>query len=100
MGGVSAGGEPRAGGAFAWCMAGLAGLIACAGLFAAFAAVLERSDFLAWGWRYPFIIAVAANIVALFADLRLLTAGGAGASDGRPVARLVSAGGVPVDRRA
>lgn len=103
LGGVSAGGAPRVGGAFSWWtagLAGLAGLIACAGVFAAFAAVLERSDFLAWGWRYPFLIAVAGNIGALFADLRLLTTGDADASEGRQVARLVSAGGVPVDRRA
>lgn len=100
MGGVSAGRAPRAGGAFAWWAAGLAGLIACAGVFAAFAAVLERSDFLAWGWRYPFVLAIAGNIGALFADLRLLTSGASGAADGRQVARLVSAGGVPVDERA
>ena len=104
MGGVSravlTGGKPRAGGTAGWCMAGFAGLIACAAAFAGFAAVLERPDFLDWGWRYPFVIAVPVNIVALFADLRLLTTGEAGATAGRPVARLVSAGGVPVEPRA
>jgi MFS family permease len=102
MGGVSSGvttGQPRAGRVFAWCVTGFVGLIACAGAYAAFGAVLEPSDFLDWGWRYPFVVAIPVNIVALFADLRLLTTGEVPATDRRQVARLVSAGGVPVDPR-
>ncbi|GAA4002397.1 MFS transporter [Sphingomonas humi] len=45
--------------------------LACA-LFAYFLALLEPSDFLRWGWRYPFFVALALNIVALFARLRIV----------------------------
>lgn len=33
---------------------------------------LGPTDFLAWGWRYPFYVAFAINVVALFARLRLV----------------------------
>jgi MFS family permease len=33
---------------------------------------LDASDFLDWGWRYPFYVAFAINVVALFARLRLV----------------------------
>ncbi|MBB3226556.1 MFS family permease [Luteibacter sp. Sphag1AF] len=33
---------------------------------------LSREDFLGWGWRYPFFVAFAINVVALFARLRLV----------------------------
>jgi len=33
---------------------------------------LSTEDFLGWGWRYPFFAAMAINIVALFARLRLV----------------------------
>ncbi|GAA4021464.1 MFS transporter [Sphingomonas swuensis] len=45
--------------------------LACA-LFAYFLALLEQADFLRWGWRYPFFVALALNIVALFARLRIV----------------------------
>lgn len=45
--------------------------LACA-LFAYFLALLESNDFLSWGWRYPFFVALALNVVALFARLRLV----------------------------
>lgn len=45
--------------------------LACA-LFAYFLALLEQQDFLRWGWRYPFFVALALNIVALFARLRIV----------------------------
>jgi MFS family permease len=45
--------------------------LACA-LFAYFLALLETDDFLRWGWRYPFFVALALNIVALFARLRIV----------------------------
>jgi MFS family permease len=57
-------------------ISGLATLLAlglAGGLFAVLSFALLPSDFLSWGWRYPFIIAVPMNIVALFAQLRLLT---------------------------
>jgi MFS family permease len=45
--------------------------IAC-GLFAYLWSALPPVDFLAWGWRYPFFVAFAINVVALFARLRLV----------------------------
>src|SRR3546814_668386 len=33
---------------------------------------LPAEDFLAWGWRYPFFVAFAINVVALFARLRIM----------------------------
>ena len=35
-------------------------------------ALLTPEDFLSWGWRYPFFVALAVNVVALFARLRLV----------------------------
>jgi MFS family permease len=48
------------------------GLLVAAALFAYFLSVLSMLDFLAWGWRYPFFVALAINVVALFARLRLV----------------------------
>jgi len=48
------------------------GLLVASGLFAFFNATLSQSDFLGWGWRYPFFVAFAINVVALFARLRLV----------------------------
>ncbi|HEV2595404.1 MAG TPA: MFS transporter [Sphingomicrobium sp.] len=48
------------------------GLMVAAGLFAFFLATLSPEDFLSWGWRYPFFVAFAINVVALFARLRLV----------------------------
>ena len=48
------------------------GLIVASGLFAYFAGNLSAEDFFSWGWRYPFFVAFAINVVALFARLRLV----------------------------
>ena len=48
------------------------GLIVASGLFAYFLSVLSAADFLEWGWRYPFFVAFAINVVALFARLRIV----------------------------
>ena len=48
------------------------GLLVASGLFAFFVAALPNEDFFAWGWRYPFFVAFAINVVALFARLRLV----------------------------
>jgi MFS family permease len=48
------------------------GLILASALFAYFLAILTTEDFLSWGWRYPFFVALAINVVALFARLRLV----------------------------
>ncbi|MDB5754915.1 MAG: hypothetical protein JWR56_1343, partial [Massilia sp.] len=34
---------------------------------------VSSTDFLTWGWRYPFYVAFAINVVALFARLRLIS---------------------------
>ncbi len=48
------------------------GFITAAGLFAYLYSQLTTEDFLSWGWRYPFFVAFASNVVALFARLRLV----------------------------
>ena len=48
------------------------GLIVASALFAFFISSLSAADFLDWGWRYPFFVAFAINVVALFARLRIV----------------------------
>jgi MFS family permease len=48
------------------------GFIVASALFAFLYSSLSHADFLAWGWRYPFFVALAINVVALFARLRLV----------------------------
>jgi MFS family permease len=48
------------------------GLLLASALFAFFLATLQTNDFLIWAWRYPFFVAFAVNVVALFARLRLV----------------------------
>lgn len=50
------------------------GFFIAAGLFAFLLGNLSSEDFLSWGWRYPFFVAFAINVVALFARLRLVAA--------------------------
>ena len=50
------------------------GFIVAAGVFAFLYASLEPADLLSWGWRYPFFVAFAINVVALFARLRIVVA--------------------------
>ncbi|WP_354332577.1 MULTISPECIES: MFS transporter [unclassified Undibacterium] len=49
------------------------GFMIAAGLFAYMVTNLSSEDFLDWGWRYPFYVAFAINVVALFARLRLVS---------------------------
>ena len=49
------------------------GFLLAAGLFSCLLLNLSKSDFLDWGWRYPFLVAFAINVVALFARLRLIS---------------------------
>jgi MFS family permease len=49
------------------------GLILASALFAFFLASLSPTDFIDWGWRYPFFVAFAINVVALFARLRMVS---------------------------
>lgn len=48
------------------------GFVMAASLFAYFYGSLTTAEFLDWGWRYPFCVAFAINVVALFARLRLV----------------------------
>jgi MFS family permease len=48
------------------------GFMLASALFAFFILNLSSEDFLDWGWRYPFYVAFAINVVALFARLRLV----------------------------
>ncbi len=48
------------------------GFVLAAGIFAYLYSNLSVSEFLDWGWRYPFFVAFAVNVVALFARLRLV----------------------------
>lgn len=48
------------------------GLAVAAVLFAYLVLTLSSADFLDWGWRYPFFVAFAINVVALFARLRIV----------------------------
>jgi MFS family permease len=52
----------------------LLGLMVAVALFAYFVSSLSAQDFLEWGWRYPFFVAFAINVVALFARLRIVVA--------------------------
>jgi len=48
------------------------GLLIASALFTYFLVLLGPDDFLSWGWRYPFFVVLAINVVALFARLRLV----------------------------
>jgi MFS family permease len=48
------------------------GFIIASALFWYLGENLTTADFLDWGWRYPFYVAFAINVVALFARLRLV----------------------------
>lgn len=48
------------------------GFVLAASLFAYLYGSLSRAEFLDWGWRFPFAVAFAINVVALFARLRLV----------------------------
>ncbi|MGH8445112.1 MAG: MFS transporter [Solimonas sp.] len=48
------------------------GFALAAALFAFLVTSLSTPDFVGWGWRYPFYVAFAINVVALFARLRLV----------------------------
>lgn len=49
------------------------GFILAGALFSYLLSNLSSEDFLDWGWRYPFYVAFAINVVALFARLRLVS---------------------------
>jgi MFS family permease len=49
------------------------GFMIAASLFSYLLGNLSNEEFLDWGWRYPFYVAFAINVVALFARLRLVS---------------------------
>ena len=49
------------------------GFLLAAGLFVYLLNDVSTTDFLDWGWRYPFYVAFSINVVALFARLRLVS---------------------------
>jgi len=49
------------------------GFALAAGVFCYLLKDLSNKDFLEWGWRYPFYVAFAINVVALFARLRMVS---------------------------
>ncbi|ASK33022.1 MFS transporter [Alloalcanivorax mobilis] len=48
------------------------GFLVASALFLFLHTSLSNADFTGWGWRYPFFVAFAINVVALFARLRLV----------------------------
>ncbi|CAG9167826.1 MFS transporter [Cupriavidus respiraculi] len=48
------------------------GFLIASALFLFLHVSLSPTDFMEWGWRYPFFVAFAINVVALFARLRLV----------------------------
>ncbi|MFJ1299496.1 MFS transporter [Pseudomonadota bacterium AL_CKDN230030165-1A_HGKHYDSX7] len=48
------------------------GFMIASALFLYLHLTLTDEDFIDWGWRYPFFVAFAINVVALFARLRLV----------------------------
>ncbi|MCJ8151639.1 MFS transporter [Shinella sedimenti] len=65
-------------------------------LFGYFVSTLSQEDFISWGWRYPFLVAFAINVVALFARLRIVASKEFGAAmeaqelQARPVFEMLS----------
>lgn len=65
-------------------------------LFAYLVSNMSEADFLDWGWRYPFFVAFAINVVALFARLRIVGSKEFGAAmeaqelEARPIFEMLS----------
>ncbi|MBY4896145.1 MFS transporter [Cupriavidus sp. AU9028] len=48
------------------------GFLVAGALFLYLTSTVSQEDFITWAWRYPFFVAFAINVVALFARLRLV----------------------------
>lgn len=78
-----------------WGIALAASVVLTGALAAALSLTLGRADLVAWGWRYPFFIALALNLAAFAADLALQrVASGAPAVRPRQRPRLATLDGV------
>lgn len=71
-------------------IAGGLGLLAAGLVMGVLATALSPADFAAWGWRYPFVMALAVNLPALVADLQVAAARAPRRPSGRPQLRLVA----------
>lgn len=80
-----------------WIFAGSVGFTAGAVILGILAVMLQRADVLAWGWRYPFVMALAFNMVAGFADVRLEWARDNRSAARRTPLRLVTVSGARLD---
>lgn len=49
------------------------GFLIAGGVFAYLTANLTQEEFLTWGWRFPFFVAFAINVVGLFARMRIIS---------------------------
>lgn len=78
-----------------WAVAGAFGLLAAVLVMGGLALMVSGADFIAWGWRYPFVIALALNISGFVGDL--YAEAEANARRGRPQLRLVAAYGARVE---
>ena len=71
-------------------------------LFGYFVVNLSDADFLSWGWRFPFFVAFAINVVALFARLRIVASREFGAAleshelQAQPVTEVLRVHGIDV----
>lgn len=71
-------------------------------LFGYFIVNLSDADFLDWGWRFPFFVAFAINVVALFARLRIVASHEFGAAlenhelEAKPIAEMLRLHGFDV----
>ncbi len=85
---------PQLGAPFGFALASL--------LFGYFVVNLSDADFLSWGWRYPFFVAFAINVVALFARLRIVASREFGAAleshelEPQPVTKMLKVHGIDV----
>jgi MFS family permease len=89
--------EERRGRLKVWAVSGAIGLVVAGGLAGVLALVLQGPDLVAWGWRYPFVIALALNISGLVGDLNAESVGRARRPKGRAQIRLATVFGAPVD---
>lgn len=94
-----AAGEERRARRKAWAVSGAIALVVAGMLMGVLATVLQGADFAAWGWRYPFVIALALNISGLVGDLYAEAEADARRPHGRPQLRLATLFGAPVDSR-
>lgn len=64
--------DKRRGGLAAWVQFGVpVGNLTATGLFLALAAVLSNEDFLAWGWRVPFLLSAVIVAVGIYMRLKV-----------------------------